>query len=72
MYESDLREDIMIVDLSTTATMMAKCRDCGHEHPSIIQMNISDFKTAIIQEKREQCPKCGSISTYKKSDYFFL
>jgi hypothetical protein len=35
-------------------------------------MNISDFKTAIIQEKREQCPKCGSISTYKKSDYFLL
>jgi hypothetical protein len=61
----------MIVDLSTTA-MMVKCRDCGHEHPSIIQMDTSDFKTAMIEEKREQCPKCRSVSTYKKSDYFFL
>jgi translation initiation factor 2 beta subunit (eIF-2beta)/eIF-5 len=62
---------IMIVDLSTT-TMMVKCRDCGHEHPSIIQMDTSDFKTAMLQEKREHCSKCGSVSTYKKSDYFFL
>jgi hypothetical protein len=35
-------------------------------------MDTSDFKTAMIQEKREHCPKCESISTYKKSDYFFL
>ena len=61
----------MIVDLSTT-TMMVKCRDCGHEHPSIIQMDTADFRTARINEKSEQCPKCGSVSTYKKSDYFFL
>jgi hypothetical protein len=62
---------ITILDLSTT-TMMVKNRDCGHEHPSIIQMDISNFKTAMIQERREQCPKCGSVSTYKKSEYFFL
>ena len=31
---------------------MVKCRDCGHEHPSIIQMDTSDFKTAMIQEER--------------------
>jgi hypothetical protein len=52
--------------------MMIKCRDCGHEHQSAIQMGISDFRTAKIREKREQCPKCGSVSTYHKSDYFFL
>jgi predicted RNA-binding Zn-ribbon protein involved in translation (DUF1610 family) len=52
--------------------MMIKCRDCGHEHPSIVQMDIVDFRIARINEKSEQCPKCGSVSTYKKSDYFFL
>jgi Zn finger protein HypA/HybF involved in hydrogenase expression len=62
---------IIIEDLSST-TMMIKCRDCGHEHPSAIQMTTSDFRTAKIHEKREQCPKCGSVSTYNKSDYFFL
>lgn len=62
----------MVVDLSTTTTMMIKCRGCGHEHPSIIQMETSDFKAAKIHEKSERCPKCGSVSTYKKSDYFFL
>jgi len=62
---------MVVMELSTT-TMMIKCRDCGHEHPSIIQMETSDFKTAKIHEKREQCPKCGSVSTYNKSDYFFL
>jgi ssDNA-binding Zn-finger/Zn-ribbon topoisomerase 1 len=57
----------------STSIMMIKCRDCGHEHPSIIQMDASDFKTAkSFYEKSEQCPKCESISTYKKSDYFFL
>jgi hypothetical protein len=62
---------MMIVDLSTSI-MMVKCRECGHEHPSITQMETSDFKTAMIQEKRERCPKCGCVSTYKKSEYFFL
>jgi len=56
----------------STTTMMVKCRDCGHEHPSIIQMETSDFQTAEFREKREQCPECGSMSTYNKSDYFFL
>jgi hypothetical protein len=56
----------------STITMMVKCRDCGHEHPSIIQMETSDFQTAEFREKKEQCPKCGSMSTYNKSDYFFL
>ncbi|MFL6424776.1 MAG: hypothetical protein ACJ71R_14440 [Nitrososphaeraceae archaeon] len=57
---------------TTTATMMIKCRDYGNEHPSTIQMNTSEFKTSKIQNKREQCPKCGSISSHDRSDYFFL
>ena len=56
----------------STSIMMIKCRDCGHEHPSMVQMDIVDFRIARINEKSEQCPKCGSVSTYKKSDYFFL
>ncbi len=63
---------MIIIDELSTTTMMIKCRDCGHEHPSAIQMYTSDFRTAKIHEKREQCPKCGSVSTYNKSDYFFL
>jgi ribosomal protein S27AE len=35
-------------------------------------MDTTYFKTALLQEKREHCPKCGSVSTYEKSDYFFL
>jgi ribosomal protein S27AE len=62
---------IIVEELSTT-TMMIKCRDCGHEHPSIIQMETYDFKTAKLNKKRELCPKCGRVSTYHKSDYFFL
>jgi ribosomal protein S27E len=61
----------MVVELST-AIMMIKCRGCGHEHPSTIQMDTSDFKAAKIPERSEECPKCGNVSTYKKPDYFFL
>jgi uncharacterized Zn finger protein len=63
---------MIIIDELSTTTMMIKCRDCGHEHPSAIQMYTSDFRSAKIYEKREQCPKCDSVSTYNKSDYFFL
>ena len=56
----------------STSIMMIKCQGCGYEHPTIIQMDTSDFRTARINEKSEKCPKCGSVSTYKKSDYFFL
>ena len=62
---------IIVEELSTT-TMMIKCRDCGYEHPSAVQMGTSDFSNAMLHEKREQCPKCGSVSTYYKSEYFFL
>jgi uncharacterized OB-fold protein len=62
-----------VLEELSTSIMMIKCRNCGHEHPSIIQMDASDFKTAeSFYEKDEKCPKCGSVSTYKKSNYFFL
>ena len=56
----------------STTTMIIKCRDCGHEHTSVIQMETSDFQVAEFHEKSEQCPRCESISTYNKSDYFFV
>ena len=62
---------VAVVELSTSI-MMIKCRSCAHEHPSIIQIDTSDFRIAKIHEKREKCYKCGCVSTYKKSDYFFL
>ena len=34
-------------------------------------MNRDDFDTGEIYDNVEQCPKCGSRSTYNKSDYFF-
>jgi uncharacterized OB-fold protein len=58
-----------------TSILMIKCRNCGHEHPSVIQMGASDFKIGKnFSEKGsgEQCPKCGIVSIYNKSDYFFL
>ena len=59
--------------ITTASTLMVKCRDCGNEHPSIIQMDTSAFKTTKFQNKSEHCPKCGNVSTYNnKSDYFFL
>ena len=51
-----------MIELSTSI-MMIKCRGCGHEHPSIIQMDTDDFRIARINEKSEQCPKCGGVST---------
>ena len=60
-----------MIELSTSI-MVIKCRGCGHEHPSIIQMDTADFRIARINEKSEQCPRCGSVSADKKSDYFFL
>ncbi len=56
----------------STSIMMIKCRDCGHEYPSVMQMDTSAFKTVKIHENSEECPKRGSVSTYEKSDNFFL
>ena len=57
----------------STSILMIKCRNCGNEHPSIIRMDASDFKTGkAFSDKDEQCPKCGIVSSYNRSDYFFL
>jgi translation initiation factor 2 beta subunit (eIF-2beta)/eIF-5 len=51
--------------------MMVKCRQCGDEHPSMIQIDQESFKTSALSNNSEQCSKCGKITTYNKSDYFF-
>lgn len=51
--------------------MMVKCRKCGDEHRSMIQMDEQSFKSSSLSNNSEQCSKCGQMSTYNKSDYFF-
>ena len=51
--------------------MMVKCKKCGAEHPSGIQMNEESYKTATLTNNAESCPTCGEMSTYNKEDYFF-
>ncbi len=50
---------------------MIKCKNCGHEHPSFMQTDRASFEANVFRDNSEHCPKCGSMSTYNKSDYFF-
>ncbi len=61
-------ENFQIQQLSR---LMVKCKSCGHEHSSAIQIDEFSFETATLEENGERCPKCGAISVYSKSDYFF-
>jgi len=51
--------------------LMVKCKQCGHVHPSSIQMNQQSFKTSTLIGNAESCPQCGAPSSYDKPDYFF-
>ena len=51
--------------------MMVKCKNCGDEHKSMIQMSEESFKTNTLSDNTESCPSCGKMSTYNKEDYFF-
>ena len=51
--------------------MMIKCKSCGNEQPSAIQMNEQSFESATLTNNSEQCTSCGQMSTYNKYDYFF-
>jgi translation initiation factor 2 beta subunit (eIF-2beta)/eIF-5 len=50
---------------------MVKCKSCGYEHPSRIQIDEPAFENATLEQSGERCSKCGSISTYNKLDYYF-
>ena len=51
--------------------MMVKCKQCGFEHPSALQMDEDSFEASIISNNSENCTKCGHSSDYNKEDYFF-
>jgi hypothetical protein len=57
----------------TDNPLMVRCKNlqCGHVHASMIQMTPESFRTSILRDNSEQCPKCGRTSTYNKDDYFF-
>jgi len=52
-------------------TMMVKCKQCGFQHPSSLQMDEDSFETSAISNNLENCIKCGYSSEYNKDDYFF-
>jgi rRNA maturation protein Nop10 len=53
-------------------TLVAKCRVCGSIFPSVVQIDQLDYgKTAILENRTEACPKCGNISNYNTSDYWY-
>ncbi|MFQ6135345.1 MAG: hypothetical protein ACE5KU_05990 [Nitrososphaerales archaeon] len=54
-------------------TLYVKCRECGSEFRSDIQMNPETFQRpdTVLDNKSEDCPFCGKTNTYSKSDYIF-
>jgi hypothetical protein len=50
---------------------MLKCKNCGTEFRSGIQMDEKSFETATLEANFEQCPSCAQTHTYDKPDYFF-
>jgi hypothetical protein len=52
-------------------TMMVKCKQCGFQHPSSLQMDEDSLEASSISNNSEKCTKCGYSSAYNKEDYFF-
>ena len=50
-----------------------KCKFCGEEHPSSIQMDKKSFEdvTNIIQDNSLKCLKTGQSDLYSKKDMFW-
>jgi len=55
----------------TDRPLKVRCKNCGYVHASMIQMTPEVFRTSILRDNSEQCPRCGKMSTYNKEDYFF-
>lgn len=53
-------------------TMMVRCKECGYEHPSAIQIDKQEFREAELSDNSEPCLECGKMSTYNKNDYYFV
>ena len=54
-----------------TLLIICKNRKCGFRHAAELQMDQKAFRTAVIENNSEGCPKCGKYSLYNKQDYFF-
>jgi len=51
--------------------LMIRCRNCGSEFRSRIQLDELSFHSAIITNKSEPCPTCKQTFVHNKLDYFF-
>ena len=54
-------------------TLMVKCKGCGNNFPSKIQMADTSYwhKPILINEINQNCPGCGKNFSYNKEDHFF-
>jgi hypothetical protein len=53
--------------------LMVRCKECGFEHPSEIQMDQKSFEdpNTILENNSEGCWQCRKLSTYNKPDFYF-
>lgn len=49
---------------------MVKCKNCGAEFQSRVQMSEESFKTAMLGNNID-CPQCKQESTFTEEDYYF-
>lgn len=52
-------------------TQLVKCKNCGNEFQSRIQMDEQSFKDAMLENNNESCPSCKQVSAFNKEDYYF-
>ncbi|MCU7712620.1 hypothetical protein OK414_02030 [Priestia sp. JV24] len=48
--------------------LVAKCRNCGGEFPSPIQLPTDVFNVATITDNKTTCPHCKKTTNVSKSD----
>lgn len=49
---------------------MVKCKNCGAEFQSRVQMSEESFKTTMLGNNID-CPQCKQESTFTEEDYYF-
>ena len=47
-----------------------KCKTCGEEFVSGIQLDPASFSSAVLANNVESCPR-GDSNSYDKADYYF-
>ncbi|MBU1706111.1 hypothetical protein KKG19_05310 [Patescibacteria group bacterium] len=51
--------------------LYVKCKTCGNDFISPVQMNEDGFHSSKITNNSYQCLFCGKMDTYNKEDHFF-